>query len=108
MVLCIHGQSPSVQGNLEATIVDQVGGIVGVKAASHGTDGLSFHGCRQLLGKSGRGTLTITEVGTLVHVKPQTIHVHKIQKVFDLEDIKDIGYHKINTRLKGTYLAMPI
>lgn len=90
MVLCIHGQSPGVEWSLEAAIVDHIGGIVGVKVASHGTDGLSLHGCRQLLSESGRGTLTITEVGTLIHVKPQTIHVHKIQKIFDLDDIKDI------------------
>lgn len=98
MVLCVHGQSPGVQGNLEAAVVDHVGGVVGVKVSCHGVDGLSLHGRSHLLSENGRCTLTVTEVGTLVHVEPQTIHVHKIQKIFDLEDIKDnitISYHKI-------------
>ena len=84
MVLCIHGQSPSVQGNLEAAVVDEVGGIVGVKVALHRPDGFSLHGCGHLLSENGRSTLTITEVGTLIHVKPQAIHIHKVQKIFDL------------------------
>ena len=105
MVLCIHGQSPGVEGNLEAAIVDHVGGIVGVKAASHGTDGLSLHGRHQFLSESGRGTLTVTKVGTFIHVKPQTIHIHKIQKIFDLDDIKDISYHKTPDQIEPISIA---
>ena len=84
MVLCIHGQCPVVQGSLDAPIVDHVSRIVGVKVASHRMNTLSLQEGDHFLNQSGRGTLTITEAGTLIHIKPETIHINEIQKIFDL------------------------